>query len=116
MRSLLLASAVFLSIPANLLAQSSVPGLKVSPGFEVIEFADGKLETAKKPLPKPVKQEKKPTAEKAAAEKPAVECEAVAETAPQVEVAVEPVAEISVPAEPAAATETIPPAEVPSPS
>ena len=30
----------------------------------IIEFADGKLETAKKPLPKPVKPEKKPAAEK----------------------------------------------------
>ena len=58
----------------------------------IIEFADGKLETAKKPLPKPVKQEKKPAAEKA--EKPAAEGEAVVATemAPQAEVAVEPVA------------------------
>jgi hypothetical protein len=82
----------------------------------IIEFADGKLETAKKPLPKPVKQEKKPAAEKTAAEKPAGEGEVAAETAPQAEAAVEPVAEISVPAEPVAAPETIPPAEVPSPS
>ncbi len=37
----------------------------------VLEFADGRMETAKKPAPKPVKQEKKP-----AAAKPAVEGEA----------------------------------------
>ena len=85
----------------------------------VLEFADGRMETAKKPLPKPVKQEKKPAAAKAAADKPAVESEAVAttETAPPAEVVVEPVAEIYVPSEPViAATETIPSAEVPSPS
>jgi hypothetical protein len=84
----------------------------------IIEFADGKLETAKKPLPKPVKQEKKPAAEKTAVEK-AAEGETVMaiETTPQTETTVEPVAKISVPAEPAAAaTETIPTAEVPSPS
>jgi hypothetical protein len=56
----------------------------------IIEFADGKLETAKKPLPKPVKQEKKPAAEKA--QKPAAEGEVAAETAPQAETAAEPVA------------------------
>jgi hypothetical protein len=73
----------------------------------IIEFADGKLETAKKPLPKPVKAEKKPAAEKV--EKPAAEGEAAAETAPQAEVAVEPVAEIPASAEPAAAAvETTP--------
>jgi hypothetical protein len=71
----------------------------------IIEFADGKLETAKKPLPKPVKAEKKPAAEKVAAEKPVVEGEigVATETAPQAETAIEPVAEISAPAEPAAA-------------
>jgi hypothetical protein len=58
----------------------------------IIEFADGKLETAKKPLPKPVKAEKKPAVEKA--EKPAAEGEAIAATqaAPQAEAAAEPVA------------------------
>jgi len=62
----------------------------------IIEFADGKLETAKKPLPKPPKPEKKPAAEKA--EKP------VAETAPQAEVSVEPpTAEAPAAAEPATA-------------
>jgi len=57
----------------------------------VLEFADGKLDTAKKPLPKPPKPEKKK-------DKPAVEGEAAVatETAPQAEVAVEPSAEISV--------------------
>jgi hypothetical protein len=50
----------------------------------VLEFADGKLETAKKPLPKPPKPEKK-----AAAVKPPVESEAVVvtEAAPPAEVA-----------------------------
>ena len=57
----------------------------------VLEFADGKLDTAKKPLPKPPKPEKKK-------DKPAVEGEAAVatETAPQAEVAIEPSAEISV--------------------
>ncbi len=83
----------------------------------IIEFADGKLETAKKPLPKPVKAEKKPAAEKTAAEKPVADGEAVVatETAPQAEVAVEPVAEISAPAEPAA-VEPTPTEPVTSPS
>jgi hypothetical protein len=59
----------------------------------VLEFADGRLETAKKPLPRPVKPEKK-------AEKPAAEgVAATTATAPQAEVAVETAAEISVPAE-----------------
>ena len=83
----------------------------------IIEFADGKLETAKKPLPKPPKPEKKPA--EAKAEQPAIEGEAVAstETTPSAEVTSEPVAEISVPTEPAAApAETIPPAEGQSPS
>jgi hypothetical protein len=42
----------------------------------VIEFANGTIETAKKPLPKPVKQEKKP------AETPPAEATPVAEVAP----------------------------------
>src|SRR5471030_2991914 len=64
----------------------------------ISEFADGTLDTAKKPLPKPVKAEKKPAAEKA--QKPAAEGEAavVIETAPPAEAAVEPAAEIVVPA------------------
>jgi hypothetical protein len=83
----------------------------------IIEFADGKLETAKKPLPKTPKPEKKPAEVKV--ENPAAEGEtAVAtETAPQTEVAVEPAAEISVPAETVAVpTQTTPPAGVTSPS
>ena len=68
----------------------------------VLEFADGRMETAKKPAPKPPKPDKK-----AAVEKPATEGEAAvaAETAPQAETAVEPVPEISVPVETAAPTE-----------
>jgi len=41
----------------------------------VIEFADGRMDTAKKPLPRPPKPEKKSTEEKAAGEKPAAEGE-----------------------------------------
>jgi len=74
----------------------------------VLEFADGRMETAKKPAPKPVKQEKK-----APMAKPAVEGEAVGSTeaAPQAEAVAEAVAasvaEISVPIEaPAAIVET----------
>jgi hypothetical protein len=48
----------------------------------VLEFADGKLDTAKKPLPKPVKPEKKK-------EKPASEVAATTETAPQAEIVAE---------------------------
>ncbi len=53
----------------------------------VLEFADGRMETAKKPAPKPVKAEKK------SVEKPAAETAAPVETA--LETAVETVAEIS---------------------
>jgi len=61
----------------------------------VLEFADGRMETAKKPVPKPVKQEQKP-----AEKKPVVEGEAAAtaEAAPAAE-AVASVVEISVPTE-----------------
>ena len=61
----------------------------------VLEFADGRMETAKKPAPKPVKP-------KPAAAKPAAEGESAVttETAPQAEIAVEPAAEISAPVEP----------------
>jgi hypothetical protein len=59
----------------------------------VLEFADGRLETAKKPLPKPAKPERK-------SEKPAAgEMAAATGTAPPAEVTVETAAEISVPAE-----------------
>jgi hypothetical protein len=69
----------------------------------IIEFADGKLETAKKPLPKPPKPEKKPA--EAKAEKPAAEGEVTAAVT-------DPVAEVS-------ANESVPtsePAPVASPS
>jgi hypothetical protein len=80
----------------------------------VLEFADGKLDTAKKPLPKPPKLEKKPAAEKTAVEN---EVATATETTPQAEVAIKPAAEISVSTELAVVpAETIPPAEIPSPS
>jgi hypothetical protein len=70
----------------------------------VLEFADGRMETAKKPAPKPPKPERN-----AAVENPATEGEAAlaAETTPQAETAIKPVAEISVPVETAAPTETL---------
>jgi len=89
----------------------------------VLEFADGRMETAKKPLPRPPRPERKP-----AAEKPATEGEAAAafEAAPEVDVAIEPAPETPAPDESAVAPETPPdePAstgtppteEVPSPS
>jgi hypothetical protein len=96
----------------------------------VLEFADGRMDTAKKPLPRPVKQEKKK-----AEGKPAVEDETAAanETVPEMEGAVESAAAetvaepapeapasseaISSAAEPAPAPKTVPPTEeVPSPS
>jgi hypothetical protein len=82
----------------------------------VLEFADGRMETAKKPAPKPVKAEKKaeakPAAEASAAEvEPAAEVAVAAETGitttePATETAVAPVNEISVPVETPATTET----------
>ena len=57
----------------------------------VLEFADGRMETAKKPAPKPVKQEKK------SQEKPAAESETVSST------------ETLTPADIAACTETVAP-------
>jgi hypothetical protein len=80
----------------------------------VLEFADGRMDTAKKPLPRPVKPEKKK-----AEEKPTVEGEAAVatETAPQAEGAVESAPEISAPAETVAepAPETPAPVEVAPP-
>jgi hypothetical protein len=77
----------------------------------VLEFADGRMETAKKPLPRPVKQEKKPA-------KP-VETEAatVTETIAPTEVAAELAAEVPAPASPATETavETPAPVEVAAP-
>jgi hypothetical protein len=71
----------------------------------VLEFADGRMETAKKPAPKPVKQEKKPT-EKTTSDEAATTTEVVTpaeiavstETAPAVE-AVAPTDEVSATAE-----------------
>jgi len=71
----------------------------------VLEFADGRMETAKKPLPKPVKP-----AKKTAAEKPAAETEAATtiETVTPETLVAEPVTEIPAPAEaPAAAVEAV---------
>jgi hypothetical protein len=77
----------------------------------VLEFADGRLETAKKPLPRPPKPEAKPAEEKpvakgetAAAGEPATEVVVPTETeVPASEPApvVEPASEIPAPAEPA---------------
>jgi len=73
----------------------------------VLEFADGRMDTAKKPLPRPVKQEKKK-----AEEKPTVEGEAAvaSETVPEMEGTVESAAEFSVPTE----TVTEPAVEAPA--
>ena len=71
----------------------------------VIEFADGRLETAKKPAPKPPKPEKKPAEEKTATEgedipakEPASQTE-VAATAAEAPVPPENTAEIQTPVE-----------------
>ena len=70
----------------------------------VLEFADGRMETAKKPAPKPVKQEKKPA-------KPAEgQAATVTETVAPAEVAAELAAEISAPVEPVAETVVATPA------
>jgi hypothetical protein len=71
----------------------------------VIEFADGRLETAKKPAPRPPKPEKKP-----AEEKPVAEGEVVSATEPvsQAEAAAALAAEVQTPAEtPVPATEPV---------
>jgi hypothetical protein len=80
----------------------------------VLEFADGRMETAKKPAPKPPKPEKKPAVEKPA---PESETAAAIETATPVHVAVAPVSEKPAPVETAAAAvETPAPAEVATPA
>jgi hypothetical protein len=81
----------------------------------VLEFADGRMDTAKKPLPRPAKPEKKKAEEKPAAEG---EAAAATETVPPAEGAVESVAEISAPAETVAETvlETPAPAEAVAPA
>jgi hypothetical protein len=76
----------------------------------VLEFADGKLDTAKKPLPKPPKPEKKK-------EKPASEVAAATETAPQAEVVAENsiLTETEIPAsESASVVEPVPTIEQPN--
>ena len=66
----------------------------------VLEFADGRMETAKKPLPKPVKQAKKTVAEKPAAE---AEAATTIETVTPETLAAEPVTQLAEPVESAAA-------------
>jgi hypothetical protein len=81
----------------------------------VLEFADGRMDTAKKPLPRPAKPEKKKVEEK-----PAVEGETAvaAETVPPEEGAVESAPEISTPSEtvPETAVEAPAPAEAAAPA
>jgi hypothetical protein len=77
----------------------------------VLEFADGRIETAKKPLPRPPRPEKKPAEEKPATEE---EAAAVLEAAPEVDVTIESSPETPAPAESAVAPET-PPADSASP-
>jgi hypothetical protein len=74
----------------------------------VLEFADGRMDTAKKPLPRPAKPEKKKAEEKPAAEG---EAAVAAETAQPAESVVESAPEISTPAETVAET----PVETPAP-
>ena len=74
----------------------------------VLEFADGRMETAKKPLPKPTKPEKKENA------KPA-EDEIAATTEIPVATEAAPAVEASVPAEAAPAPVPIPEAAAPAP-
>jgi len=110
----------------------------------VLEFADGRMDTAKKPLPRPVKQEKKKAEAKPAAEgvtavapEPVPSAEGAVESDSEISGLAETVVETPAPAEetapatespvageaifsavePAPAPETIPPSEdVPSPS
>jgi len=85
----------------------------------VLEFADGRMETAKKPLPKPPKPEKKPAEEKPAAEG---ETSAVLDAAPEIQISSEPppapdaAAEAPASPESAVAPGTPPTEQVPSPS
>jgi hypothetical protein len=85
----------------------------------VLEFADGRLETAKKPAPRPPKPEKKPAEAKADA--PATD--AASEPASTTEAAVTPAAESAVPVETPAAPvpapapiEPVAPAETTTPA
>ncbi|MGA2854649.1 MAG: hypothetical protein ABSE90_11045 [Verrucomicrobiota bacterium] len=75
----------------------------------VLEFADGRMDTAKKPLPRPVKQEKKKAEEKPAA---GGEATVATETVPPAEGITESAAEISAPAKTVAEPPTV---ETPDP-
>ncbi len=77
----------------------------------IIEFADGRLETAKKPAPRPPRPEKKTTPEK-----PVAEGETISTTEPvsPAEVAAAPVAEVQT--LPGTTTEIQAPAETPIPA
>jgi len=68
----------------------------------VLEFADGRMETAKKPLPKPVKQEKKIEAKPAVEGETAVATETVTSTEVPLPVEAAPVAEAAETVAPAA--------------
>ena len=92
----------------------------------VLEFADGRLETAKKPIPKPVKVEKKPEpkVEAKAEEKPATGEAAPTATVPVTDetagaaptpTAEEPATATEAPAEPVAATPEAVAAPAPAP-
>ena len=83
----------------------------------VLEFADGRLETAKKPLPRPPKPEKKPAegARPADEAKPAGESQAGEDAKPAEQSSIEPVPAEAVQAE-VASTEAPPTEQVPSPS
>ncbi|HTV61656.1 MAG TPA: hypothetical protein VMH30_03705 [Verrucomicrobiae bacterium] len=74
----------------------------------VLEFADGRMETAKKPLPRPPKPEKKPAEEKPAAEG---ELATGIEAPPQTDGPAEPAPDISTPIESAAEGPAPTPAE-----
>jgi hypothetical protein len=76
----------------------------------VLEFADGRMETAKKPLPKPPKPEKKVTSEAKAGTTEATEGEAPAEAV--LEASAEAISDEPAKAPEAAATEAVP-AEAP---
>ena len=79
----------------------------------VLEFADGRMDTAKKPAPRPPKPEKKPVQEKPATEAgvdPSPETAPEAEATAQEVAAVETAVEAQAPAEPV--VETQPPVEV----
>ncbi len=65
----------------------------------VLEFADGRMETAKKPVSKPVKQEKKSEVTTEAKPTEGEGAAVVAETAPVAEVPAAPAAEVAAPAE-----------------